>query len=200
MRKPDFLRIFPAVAAVLAVFLSGCKNSDAGTPSESLSVATDKGFVSDVYQVTTEDGGNVSTGETETQSETEPAETEKAPIKFTSQVNDLEGVTMEVTKADSSVITVEITNSTDSDILYGEDFGVQMLIDGEWQSLETAENTFFSSVSYPLEKDVPAEWSVDWQLVYGVPGPGTYRIVKMVIDSREGYAVNYFLAAEFSIE
>ena len=189
-----FLRIFPAVAAVLALILSGCgKRIENPDPPDILTEThmTNRGIVDDVFWVTTV---------SESDSETEEKTAKNEPVLFTGQVNNLEGVTMEVLNVDSSVITVELTNGTDLNIIYGEDYQIQTMIDDEWYSLPTVENVLFPMIAYSLEKDVPAEMSEDLQILYGVLEPGSYRIVKSVEDSREGYSVNYCLAAEFTIE
>lgn len=196
-RGGSSLRIFPAFAAVFALLLSSCGNGNSeessGNDFPTETHMTNRGIVDDVFRVTTAGGSD--SAEEHTASESD----QKEMTLFTEQVNILEGVTMEVINVDSPVATIEMKNSTDLNIIYEEEFYIQTLIDDEWYSLPMAENTEFFAISHTLEKDVPAELTVDWNFWHGEIEPGFYRIVKPVTDSRAGYSVNYYLAADFMI-
>lgn len=122
-------------------------------------------------------------------------------IRFEKELNNFDGVSMEVIEASSTSAKLEIINSTDLEVIFGEDYDLQVIQNGKWSSLPyLIENWAFNSIGYEVLKDKPAIWEVDWTVFHGELSPGTYRIVKSVMDFREsGDYTNYHLAAEFTI-
>ncbi len=120
---------------------------------------------------------------------------------FEEEVNTVEGVSMELIEVTPTSAKLAILNTTDMNIQYGADSDIQILQDGKWYSLSyIADNVVVPSIAYLTEKNVPAEYEMDWEYVHGVLEPGQYRIVKEVMDFRgTGDYTEYNLAVEFMI-
>lgn len=121
---------------------------------------------------------------------------------YTKEVNNLPGVTMKLLYAYPNEIGVEIHNDTDEDILFGEDYDLQILQDGEWYSLSyVIDNAAFNSVGLPVKAGDSRIWGTDWIIFHGVLGEGDYRVVKSVSASKAGDShTNYPIAVEFSLQ
>lgn len=122
-------------------------------------------------------------------------------IRFEKELNNFDGVFMEVIEASKTSAKLEIINPTDLEVIYGEDYDLQVNHNGKWSSLPyLIDNWGFKSIGYEAVKDEPVIWEVDWKVFHGELSPGTYRIVKSVMDFREsGDYTNYHLSAEFTI-
>lgn len=120
---------------------------------------------------------------------------------YKEEVNTFPGVTMKLLYAYPNEIGVEIHNNTDADILFGEDYDLQILKDGEWYSLSyVIDNAAFNSVGLPVKAEDSRIWGTDWVIFHGVLGEGDYRIVKSVSVSKAGAShTNYPIAVEFSL-
>ncbi len=118
------------------------------------------------------------------------------------EVNNLDGVTLQMEKYNSSGGDVEIRNTTDKDIRFGEWFELQVQVNDRWFALPyRIDNAAFYEVAYGAPKDETIIHEVDWSWLYGELPKGTYRIVKDVMDFRgTGDYTKYYLADEFSIK
>ena len=121
---------------------------------------------------------------------------------FDDDVNVLEGVTMNITFYKPTSAHLEILNTTDMNIVYGDYYDLQMLQDGQWYSLSyLIDNWAFTAIGYEPKKNIPSEWYVDWTYFHGVLASGQYRIVKdFHVSKNEGDYTEYYMAAEFVIE
>ena len=97
---------------------------------------------------------------------------------------------------------MEIRNTTDKDIRFGEWFELQVQVNDRWFALPyRIDNAAFYEVAYGAPKDETIIHEVDWSWLYGELPKGTYRIVKDVMDFRgTGDYTKYYLADEFSIK
>lgn len=120
---------------------------------------------------------------------------------YKEEVNTFPGVTMKLLYAYPNEIGVEIYNNTDEDILFGADYDLQILKDGEWYSLSyVIDNAAFNAVGFPVKAGDSRIWGTDWVIFHGVLGEGDYRIVKSVSVSKAGDShTNYPIAVEFSL-
>jgi hypothetical protein len=121
---------------------------------------------------------------------------------FDEEVNNFDGVTMKLTKATNTSISVELLNTTDHNVNFGSDYDLQQLIDGRWYSLSyLIENWGFTSEAYIMTKDEPFTWEEDWETFHGSLSKGYYRYLKTIMDFRDtGDYTNYYLATEFEIK
>ena len=123
-------------------------------------------------------------------------------MRFKKMINNFDGVSMEILFGSSTSVKLEILNTVDLDVQFGEDYDLQILQNGKWESLPyLIENWGFNSIAYMAPKDEPMIWEVDWTVFHGELSPGTYRIVKSIMDFREtGDYTNYYLDAQFTID
>ncbi len=120
---------------------------------------------------------------------------------FEEEVNVLEGVSMHFVSYEPTCAILEILNTTDMNILYGEYYDLQVLQDDKWYSLSyVIDNWGFPAIGFYAKKNIPSEWSVNWSGFHGVLVPGHYRLVKGVHDDAGSDDTKYYLAAEFTIE
>lgn len=123
---------------------------------------------------------------------------------FAYNENNLDGVSMEVVKSTPTRAVLKITNTTDLNIEFGEDYALEVRNKktGEWSKVPyIIENYGFHSIAYQAPKDRPIKNSVNWRTCYGKLKPGTYRIVKTFCDFRKTKDyTNYTLMTEFKIK
>ena len=114
-------------------------------------------------------------------------------------VNNLAGAAMTVAEETVSPtgLTVKFENDSDSDCIYGEYFGLERLINGQWYQVPvTIEGDYaFEDIGYELPSGASSEWTVDWEWLYGSVEPGEYRIVKILDFRGAGDFEQYYLAA-----
>lgn len=188
MKKPLYLLI---CAAVLLTIAAGCSyhNRAAAESTGTDSAGTSKG-------VSGNGTGNV--GQTESSDITA---VDWKPTAF-ENVNGFDGVSMTAREGTVSAkgLTLEFSNITDSECIYGEYYILEKKIGGNWFQVPVAfEGEYgFDSIGYFLEPHGESEWTSDWEWLYGSLEPGEYRIVKDILDFREtGDHDKYFLAEEF---
>lgn len=118
--------------------------------------------------------------------------------EYTEEVNTLKGVVLTV-DGDSVThgeLTYTISNQSDKDLSYGQDYGLQKEKEGKWYQIIPK-----NEVAVTLELLwVPAgntdTQMLGWESSYGKLPAGHYRIVKSVFDDQQGY----YLAGEFQVE
>ena len=115
--------------------------------------------------------------------------------------NTLEGVDMTLLDVTPISAKLQISNETDLDIQFGEDYNLQVLEDGEWKDVPyLIDNWAITAIAYNVPEDGTVEWDVNWETFHGKLEPGTYRIVKSVMDFRgTGDYTNYYYNVEFEI-
>lgn len=118
------------------------------------------------------------------------------------KVDTLDGVSMYVDYNTDRGANLVISNSTDKQIQFGEDYALQMLKGEEWYEVDyIIDNWAVHSIAYMVPKDEPGSWNVKWTYCHGILPPGQYRIIKGVMDFRgTGDYTNYRLAAEFEVK
>lgn len=70
---------------------------------------------------------------------------------------------------------------------YGNDFAVELLKDGEWESAPIVLDVDygFEAVAYMMKNGESSEQELNWEWLYGELAPGEYRIRKKISDFRE---------------
>lgn len=115
--------------------------------------------------------------------------------------NTLEGVTVTMKEFTPTSAVLEIYNGTDLDIQFGEDYGLQVYEDDNWKDVPyLIENWAITAIAYNAPEGETTEWNVNWETFHGELEPGTYRIVKSIMDFRgTGDYTNYYYDVEFEI-
>lgn len=120
------------------------------------------------------------------------------------EVNNLEGVSMEVLEHTVSPtnLRVVMNNNSDKYLVYGEEFSVERKMNNEWHELPIEnENYGFTDIGYDLNPGIRIEEEINISFLYDQLEPGEYRVIKSVLEVREpGDYDEYYLTAEFSIE
>lgn len=117
-------------------------------------------------------------------------------------VDTLEGISMEVTYATAKGANLTVTNDTNLEINFGESYSLYTYVDGSWYEVGyLVDNWAVNAIAYNVPKGGSRSWSVHWAWLHGEMEPGTYRIVKEVMDFRgTGDFTKYYLGAEFVVE
>ncbi len=121
---------------------------------------------------------------------------------FAYNENNFDGVSMRVVKNSASAATLEIVNTTDLQVEYGEAFLLekQNKKTGEWHAIWMKEGYGFDDIAYLAKNDSPITCKVTWGSSHGKQKPGTYRIIKEFRDFRgEKGSTVYTLSAQFKI-
>lgn len=126
------------------------------------------------------------------------------PSEFT-EINRLNKVNMRVEEDTISPtgLTLLFENSENKNYTYGEAYTLETKINKAWYQvpIEIEEDYGFLDIGYNLPANGTAEWTVDWEWLYGDLDAGDYRIVKDIIDVQEAGDYELFLlAAEFTVE
>ena len=107
---------------------------------------------------------------------------------------------MKVTAASENEVTVEIKSESEKEIIFSEDFNIQILENERWCSLEIIpEHAGFSEPAYPVEPGENRQQIIDFVWLYGTLPEGEYRIIKTVLEEKNGKYSSFRIAAEFSI-
>lgn len=91
-------------------------------------------------------------------------------------------------------------NAPKGELIYGEDFVIKVLKDGEWEEAPiTVEGDYaFHDIAYMITSEDITEMEINWEWLYGKLAPGEYRIGKSVIDLVEsGKFDKYMVYAHF---
>lgn len=117
----------------------------------------------------------------------------------TFNIDDIKEVTMNIKEGTLSNkgVTLVIRDESDRKNVYGEDYRLQILKDGNWKNLPTKTNLDFTSIGYTINKGEVREFEVDWSFTYGPLENGKYRILKSFGEPDE--CVNHYLSLEFTI-
>ncbi len=110
---------------------------------------------------------------------------------------------MRVVYADERALKLEIKNISENEIIFSNDFNIQIFEDGKWCDLEIIENAAFTEPAYPVEPGETREDEIGFAYLYGSLSEGEYRVIKSIGEDADGITGgkhNFFkAAAEFSI-
>ena len=114
------------------------------------------------------------------------------PIDNINELDEVEGVSMVIKDGTLSRrgATVIITDTSDMNYTYGEEYRIDKYKEGVWKELDVIVegNYGWNSIGYMVDDNGILELDVKWEWLYGRLEDGYYRIVKSVNDK------------EFSIE
>lgn len=101
--------------------------------------------------------------------------------------------------AEDTVLQITWKNSTPYQVLYGDVFFLQVLKDGQWESMTTKPNTAFHSIGYMLQPRSTAAKNYSTAWIYGTLNPGTYRFLTdcTVYETEEGRTCDLYV--EFTL-
>lgn len=118
--------------------------------------------------------------------------------------NDIDGVAMKLIDNTNTSVTIELLNTSDLDIQYGDAYTLEAKDHetGEWFRVNTIiDNYAFNSLAYTTQKGTPSTIDIDFEWLYGKLAKGTYRIVKELqeIKPTDGF-VKHWYSVEFVVE
>lgn len=117
------------------------------------------------------------------------------------KINEIDGVSMNIKEGTltRSGVVIIITDTSDRDNIYGEEYRLDRFIDGEWKMVDTIiDNYAFNSIGYKVNDNNQLEMKVNWEWLYGKLVNGKYRVVKDTSESGEG--TRHYLTVEFDIK
>lgn len=99
-----------------------------------------------------------------------------------------------------SGVVIKMTNHSGKNLIYGEGFTLQELIDEKWYFVpyEGADEHNIPAIGYSLDPNRNEEKKITWDYPYGTLSEGSYRLIMSF--SEEGSSQEYNTAVEFSIE
>lgn len=123
---------------------------------------------------------------------------QKLGEEFTEEVNTLEGVEMTVDESliTPTGITFTISNQSDKELNYGQDYSILKEKEGRWYQVVPENPVAVTMELLWLPADNTDTHEISWETSYGKLSSGNYRIIKYVFDSENGYC----LAGEFTIK
>lgn len=123
---------------------------------------------------------------------------QKLGEEFTQEVNTLEGAQISVDESavTPTGITYTISNQSDKDLSYGQDYSLQKEKDGRWYLVEPENLVAITLELLWLPAGNTDTYEISWENSYGKLSSGHYRIIKNVSDDEAGY----YLAGEFDVE
>ncbi len=133
----------------------------------------------------------------------QPEETQPVILQSATGSTTVEGVEIGLTgikrTAGDTVLQITWKNSTPYRVLYGEVFWLQILKDGQWESMTAKENTGFHTVGYMLEPRSTTIKNYTTAWLYGTLQPGTYRFLTdcTVYETEEGRTCDLYV--EFTL-
>ena len=74
-------------------------------------------------------------------------------------------------------LTMIVKNISNKDLEYGNPYSIEKYVDGNWKSVPTINELFFTMPAFDLKKGESIELSINWEYGYGEL-KGKYRIVK----------------------
>lgn len=77
-------------------------------------------------------------------------------------------------------------NALAGELIYGDDFELEQLRDGEWESVPVEGDYGFNDIAYTIAPGERTERELDWEWLYGELAPGEYRIGKSILYPGDG--------------
>lgn len=124
----------------------------------------------------------------------------EAENEVTTEVNTLEGVSMELAEYTSHEALVRIVNNRDAAYTSGLSFSVQVKREGKWYALEDKSSGIWHAEAPVYPGKETTEFMCTWVHMYGALPEGHYRLVKWLYPYGQGFrGEGTCLAAEFYI-
>ena len=111
------------------------------------------------------------------------------------------GVSMDLSNITPSGATIHFYRfSTENagELSYGEPFVLEKENSGKWEEVpRLIEEAAYTDIAYIIPENDSAEIETDWEWLYGSLSPGTYRIRKIVYNSKDNNRSEHELIAQF---
>ena len=120
---------------------------------------------------------------------------------FSSADGKIAGISYTLEDIDESGLCYTLQNQSDIDYLFGEDYGLFIQKNGEWEAVPTlsGKRPVFFTFAYPLNAHSTAErHDINWSYDYGELSPGNYRGVKGISKSDDAEK-NFEIWMDFTI-
>lgn len=123
---------------------------------------------------------------------------QKLGEEFSEDVNMLEGAELLVDEALATPagITYTISNQSDKDLNYGQDYSLLKEKDGKWYVVEPARPAAVTMELLWVPAGSTDTMEISWEDSYGNLSGGHYRLLKNFSDNEKGY----YLAGDFSVK
>lgn len=134
--------------------------------------------------------------------EFDPSVTEGAVWQYTPESEDTDiGVSMDLSDITPSGATVHFyryNTENAGEVSYGESFVLEKESEGKWESVPSIiEEAAFTDIAYVIPENDTSELETNWEWLYGKLSPGTYRIRKTVLNSKDAGNTEHELIAQF---
>ncbi|MDE5932734.1 MAG: hypothetical protein K2H40_09695, partial [Lachnospiraceae bacterium] len=118
---------------------------------------------------------------------------------YTGEISSIDGVMMTVADVTPEGVSLEISNQSDKEITFGDDYELQVWQDGSWYRVDyIIDNWAFNAIGYETgpegAKDSPLCLDVKWSYFHGILPEGHYRITKTANAQENNKLVVYCLA------
>ena len=117
-------------------------------------------------------------------------------IRFSKDVDIVEGLNMEVLEYSNEHIKLNIINNTENDLNYGESYAIEIFNGVTWNRLKHTDDVAFIEIAYSLDSGKTNLWETNIKFIYGKLENGKYRIVKTFFNGEH----KYHIATEFEIK
>lgn len=111
-------------------------------------------------------------------------------------------VSMDFSRLDADGGTLVITNTSDKDLDFGEDYKLYVWKEETWQEYTVKEDKDygFKEVAFMLDAGKTVEWDVNWSIMHGSLPEGRYKIEKSIDEMLEpGNFNRYNVSCQFEI-
>ncbi len=133
----------------------------------------------------------------------DPSATTGAVWQYTPESEDTDiGVSMDLSNITPSGATVHFyryNTENAGELSYGELFILEKEIaDSKWEAVpRIIEDAAFTDIAYVIPENDTSEIEINWEWLYGPLSPGTYRIRKTVLNSKDTGNTEHELIAQF---
>ena len=109
------------------------------------------------------------------------------------KINDLDGVSMTIKEIMDTKAVVIITDTSDRENIYGEEYRIDKKENGKWKEApKVIDDAFFNQPAYHPDENNEIIRKINWEWIYGKLKPGTYRFVTDASD--------HSISVEFTIK
>ena len=115
----------------------------------------------------------------------------------------MDEVSMAFSRLSADGGTLKLTNATEKDLTFGEDYKLYVWEDGDWQEypVKDDKNYAFKSIGIMLDAGKTVDWDVNWSIMHGTLPKGRYKIAKSILDgSASGDLKKYYVSCQFIIQ
>ena len=111
-------------------------------------------------------------------------------------VTNIPGVQIEIIEASYTGATYSISNTSESTISFGYDFGIEILRGVKWFELPHSD-MLTVSIQLELLPGQSESYTCSWESTYGTLSAGQYRLVKQINTYENWENLSHWVACEF---